>query len=184
MSHDVCGRVLGVVLRGQEAAAIRALGALVGIARADRAWMRLAYVHPLPRPRVNREDRVVVDQDLEMARITDRIGGLLSWAARRFDDIAIDTVVRFGVPRREVAIETEAFQPQLVACFASSRGSLLDRFRAWTLRRSIVRVAPARVVVFETPTLDDRYLRGYRPSSASALNAPGPLAARKMKINA
>ncbi len=165
MSRAVSGRVLGVVLRGQEAAAIRALGALVGIARAEQARLRLAYFHPLPRPRVNREDRVVVDQDQEMARITDSIGGLLQWASRRFDDVAIDTVVRFGVPRREAAIEADAFQPQLVACFASRHGSPRERLAAWALRRSLTRAAPARLLVFDTPALDDRYLRGYRPAT-------------------
>ena len=191
MPSDVRGHVLGVVLQGQEAAAIRALGALAAVARAEQADVRLAYVHPFPRPRVNREDRVVVDQDQEMARITERIGGLLDWASRRFDDVVIETVVRFGAPRQEVAIEVEAFHPNLVASFAPRHGALGDRFRAWALRRSIARVTSARLLVFEAPALDDRYLTHStstrlpeRLSSASTLTAPAPLAARKMKINA
>ena len=173
MSSDRSGRVLGVVLRGQEAAALRALGPLVGIARSEHAHLRLAYFHPMPRPRVNGDDRVVIDQDREMGRIVDRIDGLLHWATRRFDDAAIETVVRFGAPRREVAIEVEEFRPQLVASFTPRHAALSDRVRAWALRRTIARAAPARLLVFETPALDERYIRGFtrreRATSASML---------------
>jgi hypothetical protein len=171
MSGNSSVRVLGVVLRGQEAAAIRGLGPLVGIARTERAHLRLAYFHPMPRARVNDEDRVVVDQDVEMTRIMERIGGLLGWAARRFDGPTIDTVVRFGVPRREVATEVDAFQPHIVASFVPRDGALADRLEAWSLRRTISRATPARLLVFHTPPLDDRYLDGYRSPTRARVGA-------------
>jgi hypothetical protein len=173
MSSDSSVHVLGVVLRGQEAAAIRALGPLVGIARTEHAHLRLAYFHPMPRPRVNGDDRVVIDQDMEMGRIVDRIGGLLHWATRRFDDAAIETVVRFGAPRREVAIEIDEFRPQMVASFTPRDASLAERWRAWMLRRTIAPATAARLLVFETPALDDRHLGGYRaPTLGRARPSP------------
>jgi len=85
-----------------------------------------------------------------MTRITDTIVATLEWAARRFDDVGIETVVRFGSPRREIVTEIEVVEPGFVACFTAQGGSPLERLRVWALRRQLAR-ASARVLVVETP---------------------------------
>ena len=45
---------------------------VAGVARAAGGTVRVMYVHPLPRPRVDRYGRIVADVDREMARLTTR----------------------------------------------------------------------------------------------------------------
>lgn len=143
-------RLLAIVLEGQEASVVTALPALAAVARAESACVRLAYLRSFPRPRVDRFDRVVVDTDREMARITDSTIATFAAAARPFDDFTMEVVVRFGCPRGEVTIESEVFAPDLVSVLAPRDGGPFRRFATWRLRRSIARCAPVRVIVLET----------------------------------
>jgi hypothetical protein len=118
-------RLLALVWPGQEAAALAGLRALVATARAERACLRLACLRPLPPPRVDHWDRIVANVDREMDRITRATLERFDAAARVFDDVAIECVVRFGVPRREARLEVEAFAPDLVASFESRRRAAL-----------------------------------------------------------
>jgi len=110
-------RLLALVMPGQEAAALAALPALIATARGDRARMRIACMQPLPPPRENEYGQVVADTDREMARITRIMEATFAAATRRFADVPIECVVRFGAPPREARIETEAFAPHVVARF-------------------------------------------------------------------
>ena len=65
----VSTRMLAVITPGDEATALAGFAGLMSIARAAGAEVRVAYVHDLPKPRVDRHDRIVADTDAEMARI-------------------------------------------------------------------------------------------------------------------
>ena len=156
------GRVLAVVFPGEEGAALDGLRTLVGVARAERARIRVACFRPLPPPRVDRRARVVADRDREMERITVTIIEAFETITRLVHDVPIETVVRFGAPLREVALETEAFAPDLVTFFVSPASS---RLRSWLMRRRLTKQAGVRALVVETP-------RAYR---ATPRSSPAPV---------
>ena len=116
-------RLLALVRPGQERTALAALPALVATARAERASIRIACLRPLPPPREDRHGWVVADTDREMARLTSATEATFAAAARVFEDVAIECVVRFGRPAREARLEVEALAPDVVASF-EGRGAL------------------------------------------------------------
>lgn len=156
-------RLLAIITPGEEAAALASLAGLVTLARAADADVRLAYVRDLPAPRIDRRhDRVVADIDHEMARIAAETTQTFDAAARVYDDVKIETVVRFGASRREIAVETEVYAPQVVVLFTAA--GLLARLRGWALHRWLVRRPGSRVLLLTPPS---------RPASAAG---PGPIA--------
>jgi hypothetical protein len=146
----VSPRLLAVITPGDEAAALAGFAGLMSIARAAGAEVRVAYVHDLPEPRVDRHDRIVADTDTEMARIEATATHTVVTAARVFDDVPVETVVRFGAPRREAVLEAEVYAPQIVVVFSAVAGRL-NRFRAWALRRRLARQPDARLLLMEAP---------------------------------
>ena len=79
------------------------------------------------------------------------VGGTLTSAARRYDDVPIEVVVRFGVPRREIAIETEVFTPSLVAFCITTTVGPLTRLREWMARRQSARRDHVRLLWRTSP---------------------------------
>jgi len=148
-------RMLVVVFSGQEGAVVEGLPALLATARADRRQVRLAYFQPIPPPRRDRHDRIVVDTDREMARVSERATGALTAALRELGLDPVDIVVRFGSPSLEVLRETDVFTPDLVAFFSPPARALATRLRVWALRRRVAR-RQARLLVVETPGLGRR----------------------------
>jgi hypothetical protein len=145
------GRILAVVHDGHDSTALGGLAALVAVARAERAVVRLAYLRPMPPPRLDRHGRAVADTDREMARITCATVDTLEAATRAYGDVAIETVVRFGAAGREALIEAEVFEPDLVVFFGAGRVGPLARLRAWALRSRVGRRPGVRVIVLEAP---------------------------------
>ena len=139
-------RLLAVITPGDEATALASIAGLATIARAAEAEVRLAYFRPLPPPRVDRHDRPIADTDAEMTRIAGVATRVLGAASRVFPDVPVETAVRFGTPRREVAVEAEAYVPQIVVVFAAARG-VITRFRTWALRRRLGRRSGLRLLV-------------------------------------
>lgn len=144
-------RLLAVISEGQEAAALSGMAALVAVARAEHATVRLAYFRRLPVPRVDAYDRMIAPVELVMERIEAAAVDALGAAARAFDGVVMEPVVRFGRPSREVVIETESFAANLVV-FVTSRGAgPLGRRRDWALRRRLAGRADVRVLILQTP---------------------------------
>ena len=141
-------RLLALVMPGQEGAALAALPALVATARGAGAAIRLACFRPLPAPREDRHGRVVVGVEREMARLTRDLEATFAAATRVFGDVAIECVVRFGHPRREARLVTEAWVPDVIASF-EGRGALgairyfLTGAVEWRSRRRGVEMLPA-----------------------------------------
>ena len=145
-------RLLALLPEGHEAAIGGGLSGIVAVARATGAATRIAYVHALPRPRLDEYDRVVVDRDGEMARIDRVTTAALESAARTFTDLRIEVVVRFGRLRREAAVELEVYAPDTVVVLSSPAAPVRTRVAAWRLRRSLARESKARLLVIEPGT--------------------------------
>ena len=136
-------RLLALVMPGQKPAALGALPALVATARAEGAALRIASCRRFPAPREDRHGRVVADVDREMARITRETEAVFAAATRVFADVPIECVVRFGRPRREARLETEAWAPDVVAFF-EGRGTLeAIRYLVTGARRSAASASAA-----------------------------------------
>ena len=144
-------RVLAVVLPGQEVEIVRALPALIAVARAEHASVRLACFQPLPSSPVDHGMGGTFLSDGHMARVSGAILRSLRDAVRRFHDVSPEVVVRFGSLPGEVVSELEAYEPALVALLAPRATSVLTRLRGWLVRRQIARTSPARMLVVETP---------------------------------
>jgi universal stress protein family protein len=144
-------RLLAVISEGQEAAAVSSMAALAAMARAEAATVRLAYFRRLPGPRVDAYDRIVASAELEMDRIEAHAIDALGAAARKFDGVAMEPVVRFGRPRREVPIEAEVFAAELVVLVTSASPGPLSRLRLWRLRRALAACTALRVLVLHGP---------------------------------
>jgi len=157
-------RMLAVVVEGQEAAAIPGMPALVAVARAEQAVVRLAYLHRIPPPRMNRHGGVAVDSDREMARIAGTAVESVRLAARPYADVEIEAVARFGSPGRELGHEIDAFAPSLVTFLTARAGGPLARLGLWALRRRILLRPGIRLVVLETARWRPQ---GSRPSTAA-----------------
>jgi hypothetical protein len=147
----VSARVLAVIAEGQEAAALGSMAALAAVARAGQARVRLAYFRRIPAARVDASDRIRVPAELEMERIEASAVTALGRAARAFDDVVMEPVVRFGRPGREVAIETDVFAADLVVVVTSRDARPLARLRAWALRRRLGKRRTLRLLVVQAP---------------------------------
>ena len=160
-------RMLVVLLEGQEAVAIQGITALVAVARAERAVVRLAYLHRMPSPRTDRHGRVVADSDREMARIAEAAVEALRLAARPYTDVEIEAVARFGAPGTELGFELDAFAPTLVTFLTARARGPLARLQLWALRRRIWLRPGVRLVVLETAW--------WRPEALRRVPATTPL---------
>jgi len=129
-------RILVPITAGAFADGALAATSAARIARKTGGILRLAYLAPLPPPRVDRHDRVVADRDREMARIGEAAQARLDRLAVRLEGVLVETVIRFGRPATELSIEAAAFGADLIALAAPMRSRILERVRAWQLRRA------------------------------------------------
>jgi hypothetical protein len=149
-------RLLAVISEGQEAAALSSMAALVAVARAEQATVRLAYFRRIPAARMDAYDRVAVPAELEMERVEAAAVQALGAAARAFDDVVMEPRVRFGRAAREVLVEREAFAANLVVFMTSRDPGPLARLRAWALRRRVSELGNVRVLVLQAPSRPGR----------------------------
>ena len=128
-------RILMVVTRSERADYAQSARWAARWARDSGGTVRLAYICPLPLPRVDRHDRIVATSDREIARITAEASERLAGLASEFAEVPVEGVVRFGRLAAELSIEAEAFHADLVALAAPLRPGLRERFRNWYLER-------------------------------------------------
>jgi nucleotide-binding universal stress UspA family protein len=79
------------------------------------ATLRLLHVAPVPRNLVSETGRVVMYSDQEMGRLDAQWMGYLAGVATTLHDSAVEGVVRFGDPAREIVAEAEAWGADLIA---------------------------------------------------------------------
>lgn len=127
--------------------------------------VRLAYLRPLPPPRVDRHDRVVADTDREMERLAAQAEGQLAAMVAEMDGVPVEMVIRFGHPGAELSIEAEVFNPDLIVLAAPLDFRPRRRFHAWQLRRAAI-ASKIPVVLLPLPT------EGADARSRGAVTAP------------
>ena len=136
------------------------------IARKSGGMVRLAYISPLPPPRMDKDDHVIADTDREMERITAAALDQLAALSSEMDDVPVESVVRFGRLGAELALEAEVFGADLIALAAPPESRFRNRLRAWQLRRAAL-ASRVPVVLLPLPSAAP----DARPGSAVALPA-------------
>jgi nucleotide-binding universal stress UspA family protein len=112
-----------VPLDGSESAEAAASLA-ADLARGSGGGVRLLQVHPVPEHRVNHEGRVVAYADQEMERLTAEGRDYLQSVEARLGAVPAESIVRFGEPAREILVEAEAFDADLIVLTTDRRGWL------------------------------------------------------------
>lgn len=135
-----------VPLDGSEPAeAAAALAA--DLARGSGGDVRLLQVHPVPEHRVNSDGRVVAYADQEMERLAAEGRDYLETVEERLGPVSAQSVVRFGEPEREILVEAEAFDADLIVLTAAQRAGWLRRFIRAGLGERLLHASPVPVVL-------------------------------------
>lgn len=118
---------------------------VTALARDSGATVRLLRVFPVPERVVGTHGRTVAYTDQEMQRLTHEGLETLRRIEAGMAGVPVETVVRFGEPAAEIALEAEAFDADLIALGADREGYL----------RSVVAPGVAARVGYKTtvPTL-------------------------------
>src|SRR5262245_39379341 len=126
-------RILVAVGGTQDMTAI--LDLIGGIARASGGTVRLLVVYPIPKPRRDRCDRIVVSTDRQIEHLELRTHDQLRALARAtLDGVAVETAVVFGDRNVEIDVEAECFRADVVVMTASRSPGLmasLGSLRRW-----------------------------------------------------
>jgi hypothetical protein len=140
-----------VIAPGGAPALESAARSAAAVARESGGVVRMAWMQPLPLPRV---DRVVADTDREMVRLTeialDRMRAL-TWD---FGEVDVEPVVRFGRLATELAVEAHAWGADLIGLAAPARPTSRHYLRAWYLARMVT--VPLVLLPIQRPDGGDR----------------------------
>src|SRR5262245_329938 len=117
-------RILVPVGGTQDMTAI--LGLIGGIARASGGTVRLLVVYPIPKPRRDRCDRIVVSTDRQIEHLESRTHDELRALARAsLEGVVVETAVVFGDRDVEIDVEAECFRADVVVTPARRSYGLL-----------------------------------------------------------
>ena len=130
------------------------------IARKTGGMVRLAFLTPLPPPRVDHHDRVIADTEREMERLADHAETRSRSMAAEMEGVPVEMVIRFGRPHAELSIEVEVFGPDLIALATPRHSGLRGLLRAWQLRRAAVASRVPVVLLPLPPAGGDAFSRG------------------------
>jgi nucleotide-binding universal stress UspA family protein len=134
-----------VPLDGSESAEVAAALA-ADLARGSGGGVRLLQVYPVPEHRVTDTGRVVAYADQEMERLSAEGRDYLESVEARLAPVSTETVVRFGAPAREILVEAEAFDADMIVVTASRR-SWLERLTGSGLAEKLLHASPVPVVL-------------------------------------
>jgi nucleotide-binding universal stress UspA family protein len=115
-------RILAPISEGERSEAI--VPTLVAMAQGAGSTVRLVRVFPVPDSVIDSDGRMVAYGHQEMARLTWEGLDDLGRIEAQLEGIPVESVVRFGEPVEEILLEAEAFDADLIALEASSRGRL------------------------------------------------------------
>lgn len=107
------------------------------VARRDGALLRIITIRPIPPARVDRHDRIIADEDREMARLAAVADEQMAALDAELGDVPLERVVRFGRLSRELRIEAQVFGADLIGLAAPGRPRLSHQLRAWYLGRTL-----------------------------------------------
>jgi universal stress protein A len=99
---------------------------VAALARDAGSTVRLLRVFPIPERVVGAHGRTVAYVDQEMARLTAEGLADLHRLESELTGVPVETVVRFGEPVEEIALEAEAFEADLIALGSERQGRLRD----------------------------------------------------------
>ena len=119
-------------------------------ARGAGATVRLLYVAPVPDAVVGVDGRIIAYADQEGARLEAEALDSLRSIEIAFDDVPVETVVRFGDPADEILREADEFGADLIA-LTTPRGAGLRCFGGIAAR--VWRRADAAVMLLQPPAL-------------------------------
>lgn len=119
-------------------------------ARGGGASVRLLHVAPVPDTILGEDGRVVAYADQEMARLEAEGLDYLRTIEAQLDGVAVESVVRFGDPVKEILGEANAWEADLVAVTADSK-SRLPRRLLGGVAHQMLRKAPLAVMVLRPP---------------------------------
>jgi hypothetical protein len=113
--------------------------ALSAAARARRRPGRrpIVTVRPNPPARVERYDRIIADEDQEMARLAAAAEEQMEALHLELGDVPAERVVRFGRLSAALRIEAQVFGADLLGLAAPGRPRLRHQLRAWYLARTL-----------------------------------------------
>ncbi|MEX2223621.1 MAG: universal stress protein [Candidatus Rokuibacteriota bacterium] len=134
-----------VPLDGSESAEAAATLA-ADLARGSGGDVRLLQVHPVPEHRVSDSGRVVAYADQEMERLSAEGRDYLETVETRLGPVPAESVVRFGKPEREILVEAEAFDADLIV-LTTSRRSWLGRVTGGGLGEKLLHASPIPVML-------------------------------------
>jgi nucleotide-binding universal stress UspA family protein len=134
-----------VPLDGSEAAESAAALA-AELARGSGGEVRLLQVRPVPEHRVTSTGRVVAYADQEMERLGAEGRDYLETVEARLGPVPAESVVRFGEPAREILVEAEAFDADLIV-LTTPRRSWLRRFTGGGLGEQVLHASAVPVVL-------------------------------------
>jgi nucleotide-binding universal stress UspA family protein len=97
---------------------------VAALARDAGSTVRLLRVFPIPERVVGAHGRTVAYVDQEMARLTAEGLADLHRLETELAGVPVETVVRFGEPVEEIALEAEAFEADLIALGSGQHGRL------------------------------------------------------------
>jgi nucleotide-binding universal stress UspA family protein len=97
---------------------------VAALARDAGSTVRLLRVFPIPERVVGAHGRTVAYVDQEMARLTAEGLADLHRLETELAGVPVETVVRFGEPVEEIALEAEAFEADLIALGSGRHGRL------------------------------------------------------------
>ena len=97
---------------------------VTALARDTGASVRLLHVVPVPQHVVGSDGRTVAYVDQEMSRLTAASLASLGRIEAQMAGVPVEAVVRFGEPVREIVLEAEAFEADLIALGADRQGYL------------------------------------------------------------
>jgi hypothetical protein len=130
-------RILMVITPARAGDLVSAGRSAAAVARESGGVVRMAWMRPLPAPRVDRYDRLVADTDREMARLTAAALEHMAALAWEFGEVEVERVVRFGRLATELAIEAHTWGADLIGLAAPERPGPRHRFRAWYLAHAV-----------------------------------------------
>lgn len=140
----IAKRIL-VPLDGSESAETAATLA-ADLARGSGGDVRLLQVRPVPEHRVDHNGRVVAYADQEMERVAAEGRDYLDSVEARLGPVPAKGVVRFGEPAREILVEAEAFDADLIV-LTTERRNWLERLAGGGLGEKLLYASPVPVVL-------------------------------------
>jgi nucleotide-binding universal stress UspA family protein len=97
---------------------------VAALTRDAAAVVRLVRIFPLPSEVMTPQGWMVASMDQEMARLESRALADFAPAEIELAGLPVETVVRYGDPVDEIALEAEAFGADLIALGTGRRGRL------------------------------------------------------------